>query len=341
MKRIFVTGGSGMTSDHLLFKLSEKGYKIKALKRESSNIEIAKKIFNYHSESGNDLFSKIEWITGDILDYDFIENAVNDVEHVYHTAAWVSFKPKDKRQMIYSNVQGTANIVNACLNKEDIKLCHCSSVAALGETGNGTELSECSEKTDYEDVSDYAISKQKSENEVWRGIAEGLDAVIVNPSVILGAGNWDHGSPRIIKTVWDGLKYYTRGENGFVDVRDVAEIMIKLTESEISNERFVLNAENLPFRSVMNMIAEALGKEKPSRHANTFMLNALKTSDHIRYYLTGKEPRLTKHLVRSTQQIHTCSSKKLIDTIGYEFIPIDQSIKDICKIFLNEIKSFN
>jgi len=335
----FVTGGTGMTGAHLLLKLAEKGYNITALKRENSNIEIPRKIFNYHSDKGDELFSNINWITGDLSDYNILDEAMKNVDHVYHTAAMVSFKPADKHELIRNNVQGTANIVNASLMNRVKKLCHVSSVAALGETGKGEELTEDTEKTDYKNVSGYAVSKHRSEREVWRGIAEGLNAVIVNPSIILGAGNWCYGSPRMIKSVWDGLDYYTKGENGFIDVRDVVKTMILLTESDINEERFILSAENLSFRTVFNFTADNLNKKRASKYAGNFMLHTLKTFDKLRYYISNKEPRLTKHTLHSAQQIHTCSNKKIKEALDYEFIPIDKSIEDICKIFLREFNS--
>ncbi|RLD51512.1 MAG: hypothetical protein DRI94_05845 [Bacteroidetes bacterium] len=336
---ISVTGATGMTGSYLLFKLAKKGYTIKALKRKNSNLNIPKKIFNHLSENGESLFSKITWVEGDLTDYESVEEIIKDSDFVYHTAATVSFKPKDRKTMIYTNVQGTANVVNACLNHSVKKLCHVSSVAALGFASEGALLTEEIELKDFNDISDYAVSKFQSEQEVWRGIAEGLNAVIVNPSIILGAGNWETGSPRLIKTIWDGLKYYTKGVNGFVDVRDVAEIMIRLTESEISSEHFIINADNLAFRELFNMIADNLNKKRPSVYANSFMLHSLKYFDTLRYLLTGKEPRLTKYTLGSAQKKHGCSNEKIKTVLNYEFIPIEQSVKDICQILLNEFNT--
>ncbi len=336
---ITVTGGTGMTGAFLLYKLAEKNHNIKALKREKSNISVTKKIFQSLSSDGERLFSKIHWIEGDITDYNSITEAIKDADYVFHTAATVSFKPKDKKSMLYNNIQGTANIVNACLENSVKKLCHVSSVAALGFAEKDKLLTEDIELKDFNSVSDYAVSKFKSEREVWRGIAEGLNAVIVNPSIILGSGNWEIGSPRMIKAVWDGLKYYTNGINGFVDVRDVTEIMIKLTESNISGERFILNSENLPFRKIFNMIADELHKKRPSVFANSFMLYSLKYFDALRYYISGKEPRITKYTLKSAQEKHGCSNAKIKNALNYNFIKIEQSIKDFCQIFLKEIKA--
>jgi len=336
---ISVTGATGMTGSYLLFKLAKKGYKIRALKRKGSDLNIPKKIFKNLSENGESLFSKINWIEGDLTDYESVEEIIKGSDFVYHTAAMVSFKPKDRETMIYTNVQGTANVVNACLNHSVKKLCHVSSVAALGFTSEGALLTEEIELTDFNDISDYAVSKFQSEQEVWRGIAEGLNAVIVNPSIILGAGNWETGSPRLIKTIWDGLKYYTKGVNGFVDVRDVTEIMIRLTESEISSEHYIINADNLAFRELFNMIADNLNKKRPSVYANSFMLHSLKYFDTLRYLLTGKEPRLTKYTLLSAQKKHGCSNEKIKTTLNYQFLPVEESVKDICQILLNEFNS--
>ncbi len=334
--KVFVTGGTGMTGARLLLKLLEKDYEVSALKRETGQIDIVQKIFINHSASARNLFSKINWIEGNLTDYECIKNAVQDNDYVFHTAAMVSFKPKDKKRMIYENVQGTANIVNACLTGKVKKLCHVSSVAALGDLNTGEVLTEENDKTDFETVSEYAISKYRSEKEVWRGMAEGLNAVIVNPSVILGTGNWNAGRPRMIKAVWEGLRYYTTGVNGFIDVEDVVNVMIILTESEINDERFILNSENLPFREVFNIIADNLNVKRPDKFAGSFLLHSLKIFDNIRFYINGKEPRLTKHTLNSSRKIHTCSNQKIVDAIHYQFKPVKTSIEDICKIFLKE-----
>jgi len=337
--RILVTGGTGMTGAYLLLKLIESGNTVNALHRKKSNLEITRKIFTYNHNKGDELYSKINWVEGDLTDFNSVNSAMKDIDIVYHTAAMVSFKPSERDLMIYNNVHATANIVNSALINKVKKVCHVSSVAALGDTAEGEPLTEDTEKTDYKTISGYAISKFRSEQEVWRAYAEGLNVVIVNPSIILGAGNWNHGSPRLIKTVWEGLKYYTKGENGFIYVKDVVNIMIKLTESEISGERFILNAENLPFRTVFNIIADNLNKKRPHIYSTNFMLNLLKFHDKFRYYLTGKEPRLTKHTLKSAQKIHICSNEKIKQAIQYNFKPIEDSIKEICKIFLTEFES--
>lgn len=335
---ILVTGGTGMTGAHLLLKLAEKEYNISAIYRNKYNTEITKRIFNYNKNNGNELFTKINWIEADITDVYSINEVMKNKDYVYHAAATVSFSPSDKSKMIFNNVKGTANIVNSALINNVKKLCHISSVSALGNSLNGDFITENSERKNTGNISDYGKSKFLSEREVWRAIAEGLNAVIVNPSVILGVGNWEHGSPRMIKTVWDGLKYYTNGGNGFVDVKDVVDIMIKLTESDISGERFIINSENLPFREIFDDIAENLQKKKPNVFASDLMLNSLKIFDKIRFLILGKEPRITKYTKHSAQKTERYSNDKIKQVLNYDFKPINESIKNICQIFLKEIE---
>ncbi len=337
--KVAVTGGTGMTGSYLLYKLLKKGYSVNALKRETSNTEITKNLFRHFSEEGEKLFADINWINGDVRDYTSVNELVKEADFVYHTAAIVSFNPKLREQMLAVNIGGTANVVNACLDNSVKKMCHVSSVAAIGNAPEGKEINEELEICEVEGISDYALSKYKSEQEVWRGMAEGLNAVILNPSIILGAGNWQTGSPLYIKTIWDGLSFFTTGIKGFVDVRDVAECMIQLTESEISAERYILNGENLPLKEVFDMIADNLNKKRPTRKASLLMLQAFRYFESLRYFITQKEPRMTKHMLQPAIHTDRYSNQKIKDALHIEFTPIKKSLEDICKIFLKEFHS--
>ena len=264
---IFVTGGTGLVGAHLLFELVKKGKNVKALKRETSNTEQVKKTFSYYTQNAEELFNLIDWVNGDLLDYFSLENLLTGVTEIYHCAALVSFRSKDRKKLIANNVEGTSNLVNAALEKNVPRLCHVSSVAALGQLPNGELVTEETNWVPSKKISGYSESKFFSEAEIWRGIEEGLDAVIVNPSIIFGPANWENGSARMFKTLYNGLKFYTSGVTGFVDVKDVVEIMISLmNESNFErckNQRFLINAENLYYRDVFNQIADSLGKARP------------------------------------------------------------------------------
>jgi len=223
---ILVTGGTGLVGSRLLFDLTSRGEKVRALKRPDSNLDAVRRVFSYYSDRPGDLFYKIEWVNADILNIDSLLEAMHNVKQVYHAAAWVSFDPADREKLIRNNVDGTRNIVNACLASSVRKLCYVSSTSALGPPGTNGLIDEKSMWVPNRLNSGYSVSKFYSEMEVWKGIEEGLKAVIVNPSIIFGPGFWDKGSSSMFTNIFRGLKFYSNGVTGFVSVEDVSAAMI-------------------------------------------------------------------------------------------------------------------
>jgi nucleoside-diphosphate-sugar epimerase len=333
---ILVTGGTGLVGSHLLFDLVRSGEKVRALKRENSSVELVKKIFSIYSADAESLLNRVEWITGDVTDIYSLYEAMQDVEKVYHAAAVVSFHASDCNEMMKINIDGTANVVNACLHQKIKKLCFVSSIATLGRNDNEELIDEETHWKNSNANSAYSISKYGAEREVWRGIAEGLPAVIVNPSVIIGPGDWKQGSSQLFQQVWKGLRYYTHGMNGYVDVRDVVKCMIQLMESEIENSPFIISSENLDYLDLFGMIAEGLGKKKPSVQANAFLSQIAWRAESLRAKLTGKKPLITKETARTAFQRYQYTTEKIKNAIGIEFIPMKQSIQENCRQFLKE-----
>jgi nucleoside-diphosphate-sugar epimerase len=333
---ILVTGGTGLVGSHLLFDLVRSGEIVRALKRENSSTELVKKVFSLYSPDAEMLMEKIEWIIGDITDIYSLYEAMQDVEKVYHAAAIVSFHASDYNEMMKINIDGTANVVNACLHKKIKKLCFVSSIATLGRKDNEELIDEETHWKNSNTNSAYSISKYGAEREVWRGITEGLSAVIVNPSVIIGPGEWKKGSSQLFQQVWNGLRYYTHGMNGYVDVRDVVKCMIQLMDSEIENSRFVVSSENLDYLDLFSIIAEGLGKKKPSVKATAFLSQVACKAEWIRTKLTGKKPLITKETARTAFQRYQYSTEKIKKAIGIEFIPVKLSIQENCKQFLKD-----
>lgn len=257
---ILVTGGTGLLGSHLLFELTSNGEKVRALKRVSSNTEIVKKVFGYYTDDPDHALSGIDWINGDITDPVEVSEALKGIKKVYHTAGFVSFDPADKEDILKINVNGTENIVNACLERGIEKLCFVSSTAAIGIADNGELLNEELYWTSKGKDSIYSISKYQAEMEVWRGINEGLNAVIVNPSVIIGPGEWRRSSARLFHEVYKGIRFYTQGITGYVDVRDVVKATILLMNGEFSGERYIISAGNYSYKEILSMIADSLGK---------------------------------------------------------------------------------
>lgn len=334
---IFVSGGTGLLGAHLLLNLVSNGRDVVAMKRPNSDLGKVKKIFSYYTLNSEQLFKNIKWVDAEITDYETIEELLVDIDTVYHCAAMVSFAPADKQKIFDINVIGTANIVNACLKNGVRKLCHVSSIAALGAEKNGAKITEDSKIVDQDkSQSIYSKSKFLSEMDVWRGTAEGLNAVIVNPSVILGPGNWNQGSAAFFSAVWNSMKFYTEGVTGFVDVRDVTRAMIMLTESEIVNQRFIVSAENVCYKDIFKIIATNLRKKPPTIKVSKFMTQTIWRLAWVASFFSKKKPVITKETAQNAHKQNLYSNEKIKNTIEFNFMPIKRSIEDICNIFLED-----
>src|SRR5690606_12099887 len=208
---VLVTGGTGLVGAHLLLELAGSGEKLKAIYRSPKRKAFTKSLFKLHNRESD--FDSIQWVKADILDIPALEAVFEGVEYVYHCAAIVSFDPADLQQMMKINIEGTANMVNIAVEKQVKKFCYVSSVAAIGEYVGDKCSDEEAVWQKSKATTNYSISKYYAENEVWRASEEGLNVVIVNPSTILGLGNWNEGSSAIFKKVHDGLRFYPTGSN--------------------------------------------------------------------------------------------------------------------------------
>jgi nucleoside-diphosphate-sugar epimerase len=333
---VLVTGGTGFVGAHLLLELLKNNQKVKAIKRNNSNLNLVKRIFSYYKEDVETLLSQIEWVDGDVLDVLSLQEAMENVEKVYHCAAVVSFSPKDRDNLFKTNIKGTANVVNTALQTRIKKLCFVSSIAAIGRSESNELTSESTEWKSSKRNSTYAISKYEAEKEVWRGIEEGLNAVIVNPSVILGPGDWNNGSAKIFDTLKNGTKFYTEGVNGFVDVRDVASVMYQLMESEIVNERFIVSSENLSYRELFTLILNEYDIKPPTIKALGILLEAAWRFEKLRGGLLKTRPLITKETVNTAQNQYFYSTEKLQNAIDFKFTPVKEIIKLTAALYKKE-----
>jgi nucleoside-diphosphate-sugar epimerase len=333
---ILVTGGTGLLGSHLIFDLLSKGKHVRVLRRPDSNHGTMKKVFSYYSDDPDKLISQIEWVEGDILDTTSLADAMKGVREVFHCAAVVSFHPADKKALNKVNIGGTANVVNAALSEGITRLCHVSSIAAIGRSDGGTVIDENTEWQPSGHNSVYAASKNQAEREIWRGNAEGLEAFVVNPAVIIGAGNPSKGSTQLISTVWDGLRFYPVGSNGFVDVRDVAKAMTQLMEKGASGERYILSSENLTYFELFGMIAEALQVKAPSILVKPWLSNVAWIYHGIKSAFDGERPLLTKETTRTSGQKYVYSNRKIIEALDFQFTPMKEVIRHACDLFLQE-----
>ena len=323
-KMILVTGATGFLGSELAMQLVDAGQPIRCTKRATSSIP---KILIPYQE-------KIEWVDADMMDIFALEDAINGVTQVYHCAAWVSLKQKDKQSMIRNNVTGTANVVNLC-NDRGIRLLHVSSIAAIGQALPGKLINEETHLDENNEQDGYAISKLHSEMEVWRGIAEGLDAVIVNPSLIIGPNAGSNGTGALFETLRKGLKFYTQGTGGFVDVRDVAKCMIELMNSDISAERYIISAENISYKNITAQIADCFGIKRPSFLAKPWMMEIVWRGATFFSTITGHDSAMDKVAAQTASLTNNYDNSKIKVAIGIEFRPISQTVKDVCAALNN------
>ncbi len=333
---ILVTGGTGLLGSHLLLDLVKLDKPVRAIYRNAGKKEMARKVFSYYADNPDELFSKIEWVEADLLDSGVIAQALNGVSEIYHSGAVVSFYPKDHRQMLKVNIEGTANLVNLALEKKMAKFCYVSSVATLGRAENDGESNEDTFWVPSKKNSVYSQSKYGAEQEVWRGVAEGLNAVIINPSVILGPGFWDDNSG-LFRLVYKGLNYYTRGVNGYVDARDVARAMIGVMEQNAFGERFIVSADNLSYQQVFTLMSKYLDRPAPSVNIPPALTQIAWRVEAVRSFFMRSKPEVTREMAITTTQVYTYSNKKIRERIGIEFIPLEETIREICNFFLNDI----
>jgi dihydroflavonol-4-reductase len=317
---ILVTGATGFLGSELAMQLVKQGNRIRCIKRESSKIPELLSPFQ----------NQIEWANADLMDIYALESALEGITQVYHCAAFVSLKQADKKKMINANVTGTANLVNLCM-QNNIRLAHTSSVAAVGLAKPGDLITENHHLDRDTEEDGYAISKLESEMEVWRGIAEGLDAVIVNPTIIIGANAGKDGSGQLFETVKKGLKFYTIGTSGFVDVEDVAKCLIALMNSKLTAERYIVSAENRSYKQITAEIAEDFGIKPPSTLAKPWMMGLAWRASAVLATITGSDPVIDKVSAQAASMTRNYDNSKIKKAIGIEFKPLSVSIKEVCE----------
>jgi nucleoside-diphosphate-sugar epimerase len=315
---VFVTGGSGLVGSHVIEQLVKEGKKVKALYR-SKIPEIPAK-------------ENVSWVQGDILDIISLEEAMMDVSEVYHCAAIVSFDPSEKYEMLKTNIEGTANVVDIANAAGVNKLCYVSSVAAIGKSHKNDVINETMNWSEETDKSNYGKSKYLAEMEVWRAIGEGLKAVIVNPSIILGSGNWNEGSTKIFKTAYKEFSWFSEGVTGFVDVKDLARIMTALMANKIDNARFIVSAENRSYREIFTAIAKAFNKKPPSKKVTPFLSALVLQLEIVKAIFTREKPLITKETTEAAQAIVKYDNSKLLKTLrGFKYTPIEETIQRVSK----------
>lgn len=329
---VFITGGTGFLGAYIIRNLVEKGIAVRAIRRS------AKTPFFIPAP----IFEKVEWVTGDVLDVVTLHQAMQDADAVIHAAAIVSYHASDRAQMYQTNVDGTANVVNAAIENNIKRFLHISSIAALGRTGKTANVSEDRKWEENKANTHYGITKHLAEVEAWRGFAEGLQGVILNPSLILGFGNWNQSSCAVFKSIYNGFPWYSTGVNGFVGVEDVAEASVQFLQSSIHQERFIVSAENRSFQDVFTAIALNLGKEKPHLKATPFLGEIAWRAAALKAFFTGEKPLLSKESAQNAHAKTYFDNNALLQALPqFSFTPLEQVIKESCIKYLQAVKEGN
>lgn len=319
--RALVTGATGFLGSYLSRLLLQKGYHVRGLRRAGSSLDLV-----------SEVAEQIEWVEADITDVVALEEAMKGVQCVFHCAAISSFLPQDARRMQQINVEGTGNVVNLCLHLGIEKLVYVSSIAALGRSPERLHLDETCHWVESRDNTRYARTKHLAEQEVWRGIAEGLQAVIVSPSVITGSQDWQQGMAGFFKKIDEGLKFCPTGQSGFVDVRDVALFMEQaMQDDRINGERFILNAVNIPHREFFGLIADALQAPRPRIMVGPFLAEVAWRVEWLKHALLGATPMATKESARGSVTHYYYSNQKSLTLPGFQYRPFESSILETAR----------
>lgn len=332
-----ITGATGIVGAHVALKLLEAGETVVAIKRSGTDISKTKTLFGYYTSNAQDLFDKIKWIEADINDIYSILDALEGIDTVYHCAGFVSFDSRDDKKLFKINAEGTANVVNACLEKNIKTLCHVSSIATLQNPDITSGIDESVYWKSSPRASAYAISKYNAEREVWRGVEEGLNAVIVNPGIVLSPGFWNQSSGTLFSKAHKGMVFYTEGSTATIDARDVATCMIELVKTKQYNKRFVLIENNYSYKEILSIIHQQFSKKTPSIKATKWLLNTASFFEKIVSMFSGGSWQLSQETISSLTDKNTYNNNKIVSQLSYNFIPLHDSVKFICKAYSGDL----
>jgi nucleoside-diphosphate-sugar epimerase len=331
-----VTGATGIIGSHVVLQLLKNNEVVIAGKQPGSDLGKIRRLFSQYNAGDETLFKQIRWIDIDVRDLFSVEAALQDVTRVFHCAGFVSFANKDRKKLFEINEKGTRNVVNACLFKKVEALCHVSTIGAINNLDYRGRLDESVFWKTSGRESDYALSKYGAEREVWRGMEEGLNAVIVNPGVALAPGFWDQSSSRIFNNCFKGNRFYTGGSTGYVAAADVAKIMVALVAGKHFANRYILIEDNYPFKTVLKTIHRHFKKPEPSIQASRGMLYIARYLDALKCLFTGAEPVITPALVNAALNRQAYSNEKIKALLDYHFMPVIPLLARICDQYISE-----
>lgn len=326
-----VTGATGIVGAHLVSALLASGRSVRAIARDPKKIAHLHQVLAHYGLQEHDISERLELVNVDILDVSAVNECVIGIEHLYHSAAMVSFTPHEKDLMWKVNVDGTGNLINASIATNVKRFCHVSSVASIGRDPNGEMSTENSPFEDAPHVSPYSHTKYHAELEIFRGIAEGLDAFMVNPSVIIGPGLVGQSSMAMVDKVRNGISFYPSGTAAIVDARDVAQALISGSEKARTGERYLLVGEHLPYKELFKTIAEISGTRPAKRVLPHWLLNIAWRLEATRTFFFRSHPFITKHTAHSACSHYRYDNTKAKTELGVEFRTVQKAVENAIK----------
>ncbi|MCU0436170.1 MAG: NAD-dependent epimerase/dehydratase family protein [Bacteroidia bacterium] len=333
---ILLTGATGMVGAHIALELLRSGLPVRGLRRPNSSLAVAESVFAHYGEAA--LFGKIEWVTGDVLDVQSLEDAMQGVDKVIHAAALVSFHPSQRDELWRINGDGTANVVNTALYLGVGRLVHISSISALGGNEFGNEIDEDAWWKNAPGNTQYAISKYNAEREVWRGTEEGLEAVILNPSYVIGPGDASRSSNVIFPIAHKGTAWFTEGITGYVDARDVAAAARWALDCPNIAQRFVVNAENITYRSFLDYLMQAFGHKPVSRPLKPWMTNLAWRMEKLLSWF-GRTPKLTRETAAVLHKVNRFGGQKLAQTMKFNYRSVSEAVSNAVPFYQRQFSN--
>jgi dihydroflavonol-4-reductase len=325
---IAVTGANGLLGSFIIRKLIQEQRSFVAIKRAGSDTTLLQ-----------DVAEKIQWRTADVLNPSMLTDALEGCTHVIHSAAIVSFNPHRANEVLEINAVGTRNVVNVCLQQNIKRFVHISSVAALGRQKEQTLIQEDNKWVDNPMNSVYANSKYKAELEVFRGQEEGLNTVILNPSIILAPADWNRSSAKLFKYAWNHRPFYIDASLNYVDVRDVALCAYRLLESNFEAQRFIANAGNISFKNFFEKTANQFDVKPPSIRLSKNIVKGVARVERVRTWFTRSEPLITRETAQMVGSQFLYDNKKIKKNLKFEFQTLDNTLEWCCDYYSKKFDS--
>lgn len=337
-KRVAVTGGTGLIGSHLVAELLKRGCRVKLLVRDMRRIrQLRETLSRMGAES---YYGRIEFCETELNNPHTLASALAGVGVVFHCAALVTFDPEEDEKVVSVNTEITTHVVNACLRCEVELLVHISSIATLGSCRLGQQaIDETCILSNPVGRSPYSVSKIYAENAVQRGMVEGLRAVIVNPSVVIGEGDMNSSSSRLVAYAMHRRVFYTKGVKGYVDVRDVARAAVRLAETpQAVGKRFIVSAENLSFGALFSMAARISDHWPPLIPVGRRVLTGIYKVEKLLNKWFGRRPILSETLIANACDESYYDNSRMKNLLNFTYTPIRETLKRVVHYYKGQTK---